>query len=87
MLRIALHYFVRVCGEKNQTITGYHGAHPNVYVALAPNPRTTLDYHNKYGSQVERFGKEILKVETIVEYDRGQAEIVVDELEKLRAKK
>ncbi|KAF9386065.1 hypothetical protein CPB97_004151 [Podila verticillata] len=85
MLRIALHYFIRVCGEKNQTITGYHGAHPNVYVALAPNPRTTLDHHNKYGSQVERFGKEILKVETIVEYDREQAEVVVDELEKLRA--
>ncbi|KAG0031121.1 hypothetical protein BGZ81_001724 [Podila clonocystis] len=86
MLRIALHYFVRICGEKNQTITGFHGAHPNAYVALAPNPRTTLDYHNKYGSQVGRFGKEILKVETIVEYDRGQAEVVVDELEKLRVK-
>ncbi|KAF9334447.1 hypothetical protein BG006_002156, partial [Podila minutissima] len=86
MLRIALHYFVRICGEKNQTITGYHAALPNVYVALAPNPRTTLDYYNKYGSQIGRFGKEILKVETIVEYDRGQAEAVVDELEKLRAK-
>lgn len=86
LLRIALHYFVRICGERNQTITGYHGAHPNVYVALAPNPRTTLDYHNKYGSQVGRLGKEILKVETIVEYDREQAKVVVDELEKLRAK-
>ncbi|KAG0091042.1 hypothetical protein BGZ93_004992 [Podila epicladia] len=86
MLRIALHYFVRICGEKNQTITGYHAALPNVYVALAPNPRTTLDYYNKYGSQVGRFGREILKVETIVEYDRGQAEAVVAELEKLRAK-
>ncbi|KAF9425147.1 hypothetical protein BGZ94_007803 [Podila epigama] len=86
IIRIGLHYLLRFCGEKNQTITGYHGALPNVHVALKENPRKTLDYHDKYGSQVSRLGKEILKVDQVVEYDCGQAEFVLDELEKLREK-
>ncbi|OAQ23898.1 NAD(P)-binding protein [Linnemannia elongata AG-77] len=83
LLRIALHYAVRLMGERNQTITGHHGAQSNVYVALK-QPVGKLDYRNKYGSCVKNFGQEFLKVERVVEYERGQAEIVVGRLEALR---
>ena len=83
LLRIALHYVVRFFGERNQTITGHHGAHSNVYVALK-QPVGKLDYRNKYGSCVRNFGQEFLKVERVVEYERGQAEVVVGRLEALR---
>jgi hypothetical protein len=83
LLRVALHYVVRVFGERNQTISGHHGAHSNVYVALK-QPITKLDYRNKYGSCVRNFGQEFLKVEKVVEYERGQAEFVVGKLETLR---
>ncbi|KAK3815769.1 MAG: hypothetical protein JOS17DRAFT_759721 [Linnemannia elongata] len=83
LLRLALHYAVRLFGERNQTITGLHGAHSNVYVALK-QPVGKLDYRNKYGSCVRNFGQEFLKVERVVEYERGQAEVVVGRLEALR---
>ncbi|KAF9132016.1 hypothetical protein BGW39_000947 [Mortierella sp. 14UC] len=84
LLRIALHYAVRFFGERNQTISPFHGAHSNVYAALK-QPVGKLDYRNKYGSCVGNFGKEFLKVEEVVEYDRSQAEFVVGKLEALRA--
>ncbi|KAF9144048.1 hypothetical protein BGX30_014032 [Mortierella sp. GBA39] len=83
LLRIALHYVVRFFGERNQTISGHHGAQSNVYVALK-QPVEKLDYRSKYGSCVRNFGQEFLKVERIVEYERGQAEVVVGRLEALR---
>lgn len=83
LLRVALHYAVRLMGERNQTITGHHGAQSNVYVALK-QPVGKLDYRNKYGSCVKNFGQEFLKVERVVEYERGQAEVVVGRLEVLR---
>ncbi|KAG0371771.1 hypothetical protein BGX24_001224 [Mortierella sp. AD032] len=49
LLRIALHYVVRFFGERNQTISGFHGAQANVYVALK-QPVGELDYRSKYGS-------------------------------------
>ncbi|KAF9545644.1 hypothetical protein EC957_010625 [Mortierella hygrophila] len=82
-LRMALHYVVRFFGERNQTITGHHGAQSNVYVALK-QPVEKLDYRNKYGSCVRNFGQEFLKVERVVEYEKGQAEVVVGRLEALR---
>ncbi|KAF9912833.1 hypothetical protein EC991_008699 [Linnemannia zychae] len=83
LLRIAAHYVVRFFGERNQTISSFHGAQSNVYVALK-QPVGKLDYHNKYGSCVGNLGKEFLKVEEMVEYDRSQAEFVVGKLEALR---
>lgn len=83
LLRVALHYAVRLFGERNQTITGHHGAQSNVYVALK-QPVGKLDYRNKYGSCVRNFGQEFLKVERVVEYERGEAEVVVGRLEALR---
>ncbi|KAF9357703.1 hypothetical protein BGX34_009260 [Mortierella sp. NVP85] len=82
-LRIGLHYILRICGEYHQTVTGYHGAHANVFAALK-QPIGEIDCWSKYGSCITRTGKEYLKVEKIVEYDESQAKIVVDELEKLR---
>ncbi|KAF8943612.1 hypothetical protein BGZ47_005257 [Haplosporangium gracile] len=83
LLRLALHYVVRLFGERNQTITGHHGAQSNVYVALK-QPVGKLDYRSKYGSCVRNFGKEFLKVEKVVEYERSQAEAVMGRLEALR---
>ncbi|KAG0287486.1 hypothetical protein BGZ96_008573 [Linnemannia gamsii] len=82
-LRMVLHYVVRIFGERNQTISGHHGAHSNVYVALK-QPVEKLDYRSKYGSCVKNFGKEFLKVEKVAEYESGQAEFVVGKLEALR---
>ncbi|KAG0046953.1 hypothetical protein BGZ83_007902 [Gryganskiella cystojenkinii] len=101
LLRVALHYFVRIMGERNQTITGYHGAKSNVHAAVAevasplptsssPIPTATppkgLDYRFKYGSCVRNFGKEFLKVEHVVEYEQEQGKAILDELETLRQK-
>ncbi|KAI8602306.1 hypothetical protein EDD21DRAFT_303924 [Dissophora ornata] len=83
MLRTALHYVVRFLGERNQTITGYHGAYSNVHAALQ-RPLEKLDYRCKYGSSCGRTGQEFLKVERVVEYEESQALVVVGELEKLR---
>ncbi|KAF9917013.1 hypothetical protein FBU30_001038 [Linnemannia zychae] len=83
MLRLALHYAVRLFGESSQTITGYHGAHSNVYAALK-QPIEKVDFRSKYGSCVKAFGKEFLRVEKMVEYDQTQAEFVVGKLEALR---
>ncbi|KAF9431288.1 hypothetical protein BGZ76_000469 [Entomortierella beljakovae] len=83
MLRIALHYVLRLCGERNQNITGYHGANSNVFVALK-QPAEKLDHRSKYGSRIKNFGAEYLDVEKVDEYEESQATIVVDELEKLR---
>ncbi|KAF9941391.1 hypothetical protein BGZ65_003971 [Modicella reniformis] len=82
-LRIALHYILRICGERHQTITGYHGAQANVYAALK-SPIGEVDYRLKYGSCIGRTGKELLKKEEIVEYEESQGQMVVEELEKLR---
>ncbi|KAF9897626.1 hypothetical protein BX616_005260 [Lobosporangium transversale] len=82
MIRIALHLMVRLMGESHQTVTNYHGAYANVYVALKPVEE--INYRNKYGSGVTRLGYERLKVEKVVEYDETQAEFVVDKMEKLR---
>ncbi|KAG0365581.1 hypothetical protein BC939DRAFT_472851 [Gamsiella multidivaricata] len=82
-LRLALHYVLRFCGEPNQTITGYHGAQSNIFVALK-QPVQKLDYRFKYGSCIGRTGKEILKVEKVVEYEEVQGKMVVENLEKLR---
>ncbi|KAG0265904.1 hypothetical protein BG011_003829 [Mortierella polycephala] len=83
MLRIMVHYVARFFGERNQTISGRHGALANVHVALK-KPVLKLDYQYKYGSCVGRVGKEFIHLEKMVEYDESQAKIVVDELEKLR---
>lgn len=82
-LRMLVHYAVRFFGERNQTISGHHGAHSNVYVALK-QPVGKLDYRSKYGSCVKNIGQEFLKVEKVAEYERGQAEFVVGKLEALR---
>jgi len=97
LLRISFHYLVRIFGERNQTITSYHGAYSNAYVALAkvstvasttePSltaARTELDYRFKYGSGVGSFGKEFLKVEHVYEYEQAQGKAVLDEMEILR---
>ncbi|KAG0304200.1 hypothetical protein BGZ98_005814 [Dissophora globulifera] len=83
MMRIVLHYVLRLAGERNQTITGYHGALSNVHAALK-QPVEKLDYKFKYGVRCRRLGQEILRVDKLVEYDEDQAKIVVSELEKLR---
>ncbi|KAF9349166.1 hypothetical protein BGX26_012515 [Mortierella sp. AD094] len=83
VLRICLHYVLRFCGEKNQTITGHHGANANIYAALK-QPVGKLDYRSKYGSRIRPLGSEYLAVEKVAEYEDSQATLVVDELEKLR---
>ncbi|KAG0205055.1 hypothetical protein BGX28_003219 [Mortierella sp. GBA30] len=85
LARIVAHYVARFFGEANQTITSYHGAKANTYVALK-TPIENLDCRSKYGSCVRPLGQEYLRVEKLVEYDEDQAKAVVDELEKLRLK-
>ncbi|KAG0005565.1 hypothetical protein BGZ79_003810 [Entomortierella chlamydospora] len=82
-IRIWFHYVFRLCGEKNQTITAYHGANANIYAALK-QPVEKLDYRSKYGSRIRPLGSERLAVEKVIEYEEYQAIFVVDELEKLR---
>ncbi|GJJ76161.1 3-keto steroid reductase [Entomortierella parvispora] len=97
LLRMSFHYLVRIFGERNQTISSYHGAYSNTYVALAnvstvasttepsvATARAELDYRFKYGSAVGSFGKEFLKVEHVHEYERAQGKAVLDEMEILR---
>ncbi|KAF9113069.1 hypothetical protein BGX27_002274 [Mortierella sp. AM989] len=83
MLRIALHYVLRLCGEPNQNITAYHGANSNVYSALK-EPVEKIDYRSKYGSQIRPLGGEVLHVVKVAEYEDSQATLVVNEMEKLR---
>ncbi|KAF9580110.1 hypothetical protein BGW38_003371, partial [Lunasporangiospora selenospora] len=80
LLRVALHYVVRFFGEPNQTLSGYHGAKSNVYVALK-TPIKSLDYRSKYGSCVKSLGKEFLRVDRVSEYDESQARHIVAEME------
>ncbi|KAI1321055.1 hypothetical protein EDD11_008636 [Mortierella claussenii] len=84
MLRITLHYALRFFGERNQTITGYHGARSNVYVAL--KKADELDYRYKYGSCCKNLGQGYLKVEKVVEYEESQGKMIIEELEKVRLK-
>ncbi|KAF9571432.1 hypothetical protein EC968_000527 [Mortierella alpina] len=85
LLRVAAHYFVRLIGETSQTITSYHGALSNSYVALK-TPVEKLDSRFRYGSCIKPLGQEFLEVKEVLEYEEGQAKVVVDELEKLRLK-
>ncbi|KAF9957728.1 hypothetical protein BGZ72_001489 [Mortierella alpina] len=85
LLRIGAHYLVRLIGESSQTITSYHGALSNSYVALK-TPVDKLDARSRYGSCVKPLGKEFLEVKKVREYEEGQAKVVMDELEKLRLK-
>ncbi|KAF9273275.1 hypothetical protein BGZ68_001663 [Mortierella alpina] len=85
LLRVGAHYFVRLIGEASQTITSYHGALSNSYVALK-TPVDKLDPRSRYGSCVKPFGQEFLEVKKVLEYEEGQAKVVMDELEKLRLK-
>lgn len=96
LLRVCVQFLIRIFGEHNQTITPYHGAYANVHAALAPvlessssapsqvDARNELDYRFKYGSAVGSFGKEFLKVEQVVQYDRDQGKFVLEEMELLR---
>ncbi|CAO3568875.1 unnamed protein product [Mortierella alpina] len=85
LLRVGVHYLVRLIGESSQTITSYHGALSNSYVALK-TPVDKLDPRSRYGSCVKPLGQEFLEVKKVLEYEEGQAKVVMDELEKLRLK-
>ncbi|KAG9321067.1 hypothetical protein KVV02_000681 [Mortierella alpina] len=85
LLRIGAHYLVRLIGEASQTITSYHGALSNSYVALK-TPVDKLDPRSRYGSCVKPLGQEFLEVKKVLEYEEGQAKVVMDEFEKLRLK-
>jgi len=85
LLRVGVHYLVRLIGESSQTITSYHGALSNSYVALK-TPVDKLDPRSRYGSRVKTLGQEFLEVKKVLEYEEGQAKVVMDELEKLRLK-
>ncbi|OZJ04539.1 hypothetical protein BZG36_03996 [Bifiguratus adelaidae] len=81
--RKLLHYIVRWCGVSSQTITGWHGALSNIYVAFHL-PLSDLETNVRYGSYIRWNGKGFVDRQEIEGFDLKEAETVLERIEALR---